>query len=131
VPLALQRRCRRPSLLRCIACLSSENKNLVALVLVLAGTNLFTFATTRYLTTKDVLTQAQERMNAALKKEGLYEEVFPDDRARSVAIVLAIPLAGGMYYWWNDGLKYWGAAIVFILSGLAVTRYETRRKNAG
>jgi hypothetical protein len=37
-------------------------------------------------------------MTAALKKESLYDLIFPPDRPRSVSIVLAIPLAGGMYY---------------------------------
>ena len=108
-----------------------KTKHLIALVLVLVGTNLFTFATTRYWTTRHVLTRAQERMDAALKKEGLYEQVFPSERARSVPLSLAIPLAGGMHYWWNDGLIFWGAAILFTLSGLAVTRYKPRTREAG
>ena len=108
-----------------------KTKHFIALVLVIAGTNLFTFATTRYLTTKHVLTRAQERMDAALKKEGLYEQVHPDDRPRSVGIELAIKLAGGMYYWFNDALIFWGAAGLLTLSGLAVTRYEPRSKDAG
>ncbi len=98
---------------------------------MLVGTNLFTFATARYWTTKHVLTRAQERMDSALKKEGLYEQFYPSDRPRSVSLTFAIPFAGGMYYWWNDGLIYWGAAILLILSGLAVTRYEPRTKDAG
>jgi len=106
-------------------------KYFIALVLVLVGTNLFTFASTRYWTTKYVLTQAQERMDAALKKEGLYEQVYPSDRPRSVGLALAIHQAGGMYYWWNDGLIYWGAGALLILSGFAVTRYEPRKKDAG
>ena|SRR5579872_5379237 len=105
-----------------------KTKLLVALILVLAGTNLFTFAASRYWTTKHVLTLAQERMDAALKKEGLYEQVYPSDRPRSVPLTLAIHQAGGMYYWWNDGLIYWGAAGVLTLSGLAVTRYEPQTK---
>jgi hypothetical protein len=105
-------------------------KYFIALVLVLIGTNLFSFATTRYWTTKHVLTQAQDRMDAALKKEGLYEQVYPSDRPQRVAIVLAIRQAGGMYYWWNDGLIYWGAAVLLTLSGLVVTRYEPRKSQA-
>jgi hypothetical protein len=67
-----------------------KTKHLIGLILVLAGTNLFTFTTTRYLTTKYVLTRADERMDAALKKEGLYETVYPMDQPHSVAISLAI-----------------------------------------
>ena len=106
-------------------------KHLVAMVLVLVGTNLFTFATVRYWTTKHVLTRAEKRMETALKNEGLYEQVYPSDRAGSVPLLVAIPLAGGLYYWWNDGLLYRGAAILFTFSGLAATRYEPRAKDPG
>ncbi len=92
-------------------------------MLLLVGTNLFTLATTRYWTTRHVLTQAQERMDAALQREGLYDQ-------RSVAITLAIHQAGGMYHWWNDGLLYWGAAVVLTLLGLGVTRYQPRTRQA-
>lgn len=108
-----------------------KTKHLIALVLVLVGTNLFTFSTTRYWTTKHVLTRAQERMDSALKKEGLFEQFYPSDRPRSVPLTLAIPLAGGMYYWWNDGLIFWGAAVLLTLSGLAVTRHKPRTRDAG
>lgn len=103
-------------------------KYFIALALVLIGTNLFTFATTRYWTTKHVLTQAQDNLDAALKKEGLYDKIYPPDHPRNVAIMWAIGHSGGMYYWWNDGLIYWGAAVVLTLSGLAVTRFEPRAK---
>jgi hypothetical protein len=46
-------------------------------------------------------------------------------------IQMAISMAGGMYYWWNDALIYWGAAVLLTLSGLAVTRYEPRATIAG
>ena len=67
-------------------------------------------------------------MDAALKKEGLYEQVYPSDRRQSVPLTLAIPLAGGMYYWWNDGLLYWGAGGFLVILGVLVTRLEQRRK---
>ena len=101
-------------------------KYLIALVLLFIGANSFTFATARYWTTEHVLTQARERMDAALRKEGLYEQVYPPNWAHRGALTLAIGQAGGLYYWWNDGLIYWGAAIVLILSGVAVTFYEPR-----
>ena len=100
-------------------------KNLITLILVIVGTNVFTFATARYWTTKHVLTRAQERMETALKKEGLYEQVYPSDRRRSVPLTLAIPHAGGMYYWWNDGLIYWGAGVALTILGFLVPRLES------
>jgi len=102
-------------------------RNVVALILVLVGTNLFTFATTRYLTTKDVLTRAQQRLDAALKNEGLYDQVFPPDRPRSVPISMAIGQAGGLYYWWNDAFIYWGLGFVLIASGVLVPFLKSER----
>ena len=107
-----------------------KTRHLIALVLVLVGTNLFTFATTRYWTTEHVLTRAQERMDAALRKEGLYDQVYPSDRVRSVPLSLAIPLAGGMYYWWNDGLPFWAAAVVLTVSGALIPLAQSRRTHA-
>jgi hypothetical protein len=104
-----------------------KTKHVIALILVITGTNVFTFATARYWTTKHVLTRAQERMEVALKKEGLHETVYPTDRAQSVPLRLAIPLAGGMYYWWNDGLIYWGAGVVLTIVGILVPFVEPRK----
>jgi hypothetical protein len=101
-----------------------KTNHLIAILLLLLGTNLMTFAATRYWTTSSVLTAAQKRMDAALKKEGLYEQVYPSDRPRSVALILAIPDAGGMYYWWNEALVYFAVGVVVSASGLAVTRYN-------
>ncbi len=106
-------------------------KYVIALILVLAATHLFTFATTRYMTTKAVLTRAQHRMDAALQKEGLYLQVHPDSRPKSASIELAIPLAGGMYYWFNEALICWTAAGLLAFFGLVVVRYQPRRADAG
>jgi hypothetical protein len=64
-------------------------------------------------------------MEAALKKkeEGLYEQVYPADR-------LAISQAGGMYYWWNDGLPFWAAAVVLTASGVLIPLAQSRRTHA-
>ena len=61
-------------------------KHLIALMFIIAGTNVFTFATTRYWTTKHVLTRAQERMETALKKDGLYETVYAPERSQRVQL---------------------------------------------
>ena len=102
-------------------------KPFIGLLLILLGTNVFTYATTRYTTTKRVLTRARERMDAALKTEGLYEQVYPSDRRRSVPLVLAIPHAGGMYYWWNDALLYWGTGGLLTITGLLVPFVQPRK----
>jgi hypothetical protein len=100
--------------------------NVVAVVLVLGGTNLLTFATARYWTTKHVLTSAQERVDSTLKRNGLYEQVYTSDSPEHLAV--AIFNAGGMYYWWNDAIPYWAAGFVLTFSGVAVSRYEPKKK---
>ncbi len=97
---------------------------------MLVGTNLFTHATTRYITTRRVLTSARDRLEIALKTEGLYEQVFPSNRPRSIPITSAISQAGGMYYWWNDGLAYWGDGGILALVGSLVPFVQLPRNRA-
>jgi hypothetical protein len=106
-----------------------KTKYLIALSLVLVGTNLFTFATSRYWTTKHVLTRAREHVITVMEQQRSGET--RTGLSPELQIQRAIGMAGGMYYWWNDGLIYWGAAVLLTLSGLAVTRYELRKKVAG
>src|SRR6266436_801720 len=106
-----------------------KTKHFVALVLLLAGTNLFTYATARYWTTHLVLTRARERVKAVLEKQRA-EGQRPDQSPES-GIDMAVSMAGGMYGWWNDGLSYWGSGAVLVISGILVTQLETRKKNAG
>lgn len=102
-------------------------KYFIALILVLIGTNLFTFACSRYWTTRHVLSQASERVSTVMaQQEGGDAAV---DFSSWPRIRHAIEWAGGRYYWWNAGLVYWGGGVVLILSGLAVTRYQPRTKN--
>ncbi len=101
--------------------------NLIALIMVLIGVILISFATTRYWTTKYVLNTAQDRMESALKSHGLYEQVYSSGPPH---VALAIPLAGGMYYWWNNAVSYWAVGFVLVFSGLAVTRYKPKKELA-
>ena len=107
-----------------------KTRLILGLLFVLLGTNVFTYATTRYTTTKQVLTHARSRMDAALNQEGLYEEVYPPGRPRSYFLMSAISGAGGMYYWWNDALVYWGVASVLASTGvlLPFVRSATRER---
>lgn len=104
-------------------------KHLIALILVLIGTNLFTFATSRYWTTRHVLSQASERVSMVMARQESGDAAL--DFSSWPRIRHAIEWAGGRYYWWNDGVIVWGAGVVLILSGLAVTRYEPGKKVAG
>lgn len=92
------------------------------MILVLIGTNLFTFATSRYWTTGHVLKRAEEGVIAVMEKQEIVSA--SSDHQPYTGILRAISGAGGIYYWWNDGVIFWGAGVVLILSGLAVTRYE-------
>lgn len=88
------------------------------MVLILAGTNMFTFATSRYWTTKDVLTRAQERVQTAARKDGVQ---------LSRSMQFAISFAGGLYYWWNDGLIYWTSGATMTVIGFLVPFVESRK----
>ena len=105
--------------------------HILALVLCVVGSHLITFGATRQWTTRYVLTRAEARMAAALRNAGVYEQLYPEGRARSVDLQLAIPMAGGMYYWWNDAVAYWGTGFIIVLSGLAVSRYAPRHRSHG
>ena len=105
-----------------------KTKYLLAFILVLLGTNVFTFATARYWTTRHVLTRAHESVVAVLDKQRAGE--LRPGQTPEMQIQRAVSMAGGMYYWWNDGLAYWGVGAIFTLSGLAVMAYEPRRKDA-
>ena len=103
-------------------------KHIIALILVLIGTNLFTFATSRYWTTRHVLKRAEEAVRAVMAKQEIV--AASSDHQPYIEIPRAVSGAGGIYYWWNDGVIFWGASVVLILSGLAVTRYEHLRSDA-
>ncbi|MFO1498662.1 MAG: hypothetical protein U1G07_09760 [Verrucomicrobiota bacterium] len=109
-------------------------KAVVAFVLMVLGTNLLTYATTRYLITHGVLTRAKQRLDDGLRREGVYNVVYPDDeRIIRIAptISTAIANAGGLYYWRNQALPYWAVGVVVTISGLLVTQLRHRTKNAG
>ena len=108
-------------------------KFIVALILVLVGTNIFTYATARYWTTSYVLTRAQERTYMALRKEGLDYLIYPPEKypapKPNITVYMAIRQAGGMYFWWNDGIIYWIAGGSLTIIGLFIPFVEPRRKH--
>jgi len=105
-----------------------KSKHIVALVLVLAGTNLFTYATTRYWTTEHVLSRERERVMAVVENRRAGEQ--HPGQTLETQIRLAVGMAGGMYYWWNDGLIYWGAGGLLAISGVLVAFLEPRKNDA-
>jgi hypothetical protein len=78
--------------------------------LLVLGAVVATYAVTRWWTTESVLREAERRLEKALRAEGIYDD-FAEARARSAALTLAIPLAGGRYFWWNSalGVRRWSA----------------------
>ena len=107
-------------------------KYLIAFTLLLVGTNLFTFATTRYETTNYVLTRAQDRMDKALITDGLYDKVYayPSGPVRPefVDMLLAIRNAGGLYFGANERIPYWIGSFFCIIFGILLPFHEPRRK---
>ncbi len=103
-------------------------KPLIAGALILLGTNVFVYATTRQWTTEHVLTAAKARLDAALRDAGLHDQVYSVEDTNKGAIALAIPLAGGRYYWWNDAVPFWSLGVLLTGSGLAVIGYRPKSK---
>ena len=108
-------------------------RHFIGLVLVLVGTNLFTFASSRYWTTRHVLTRAHARMDAALKIVGHEELTYPavndaSDRQAVILLLRAVTLAGGAYYWWNDAIVYWLAGVLLALTGIGFISSEPQKK---
>jgi len=105
-------------------------KYFLGFLLILIGTNLFCYATTRYWTTEDVLRRAQQRMDGKLKDEGLGAQPQFSGRAPTGLVTVSISLAGGKYYSWKDGLISWAGGTLFICSGFLVMCYHPRKKDA-
>ena len=64
-----------------------------------------------------------------MKKEGLYEQVYLNEYRQGVSVNLAISGAGGMYYWWNRALSFWGIAVLLIVTGILVPLVQPRKKD--
>ena len=104
-------------------------KYAVAFALVLLGTNIFTYATTRYWTTSHILPKAHENVVAVLAKH--YPEDIGPGQDLSKATFWAVNIAGGMYYWWNAAGLYWIAGGFLTITGLLVTQLDSKAaKNA-
>jgi hypothetical protein len=93
--------------------------------LLVLGAVVATYAVTRWWTTESVLREAERRLEKALRAEGIYDD-FAEARARSAALTLAIPLAGGRYFWWNSALGVFGVGVLIALAGLAMTQVSWR-----
>ena len=106
----------------------SRSTLIVAFICLLLGTNVLTCTTTRYLTTRKVLTRAQQRMETVLRDEGVFERLSTGEHGAQFR--LAIPLAGGRYYGYNDALPYWGVGIVLLAAGALIPFARNRRSPA-
>jgi hypothetical protein len=102
-----------------------KKKHIVAAVLLFVGTNLFTYATTRYLTTKHVIGIVDERLSVLIEKEGLLPWESPGRPLRQVTMH-----AGGMYYWGNTAGWYWVISGLILFTGVLVPFVESRRPNS-
>lgn len=108
-------------------------KFLIGLVLMLVGTNLFTYATTHYWTTSYVLPRALSGTYSALRQAGHYDLIYPPEtnsteQKPNSSVFMAINMAGGMYYWWNDGILYWIAGGLLTVSGVLVPFVQSRQR---
>lgn len=100
----------------------------LASVSVLLGTNLLTYAHTQYHTTSSVLVAAEERVRAALRPEGLDEELLPRTGADRSMVRTALMDAGGKYYGWNEQVGTRMLGLFLTGTGLVLPFYNPRRR---
>jgi hypothetical protein len=104
-------------------------KSVVAVAFLIAGTAVFTYATTRTCVTKSVLTRAADRVSAYLESKNLkigasnidaQIDIDTETNRASRQLVGQVLDSGGMYSWWNDAIPYWGASVLLLAVGLLV-----------
>jgi hypothetical protein len=111
----------------------------VSACFLVAGTAVFTYATTRTWTTELVLQHAGGRVAEYLESHNLLRgptnrdvPIAEDVQLESRALVGIVHGVGGMYYWWNDAIPYWGAGLLLFAVGCSapfVSRARTRPIN--
>ena len=110
-------------------------KPLLSTAFVVAGTALFTYATTRTWTTELVLTRASDRVSEYLESNNLLigasnkdMNIDEDTHVEARQLVGRVAGAGGVYYWWNDAIPYWGGGLLLFVIGclIPIVRRSTR-----
>lgn len=106
---------------------------LVSVIFMLVGAIIFTYATTRTWTTELVLTRARDRMRVYLESKEICpsldhanDSVNPDAIMECRQALGCVTEAGGMYYWWNDAIPYWGMGTFLFAVGVVVPFYHRR-----
>ena len=107
---------------------------LFSLIFMLAGAVLFTYASTRTWTTEKVLTRAKANVQSCLEGNGVYpslrhprEDADPNAVVEFRKVLGCVTEAGGMYYWWNDAIPYWGWGAFLFAAGVVVIFYRSRQ----
>jgi hypothetical protein len=88
----------------------------IGFLLFFAGSHILTYAATRQRTTSHVLREAERSVQARLTKLNYWETIQKADGT----FRLTISMAGGMYYWWNDAIPYFGIGTFLTAGGLAI-----------
>ena len=107
-------------------------KRLLALALLLIGTNIFTYAYTRYRTTERVASKNISTAKRFLEEQAFVprgrnaQEANPEKQRAANDLILRISVSGGMYYWHNDALPYYGASILLVATGLMLPWVQAR-----
>jgi hypothetical protein len=110
-------------------------KCLFALGLLLVGTNVFTYAYTRYRTTARVASKSVSAAKRFLEDQAFLvsdrnaPEATPEKHRAANDLISRISLSGGMYYWNNDALPYYGASILLVSTGLMLPWVRARKEN--
>ena len=105
----------------------SKSRFFIASAFLVLGTALFTYATTRTWTTELVLSRASDRVSEYLEAKNLLIGVSNQDvdidketHVEARSLVGAVAGSGGMYYWWNDAVPYWGGGLFLLVVGCLI-----------
>ena len=108
-------------------------KRILAVVFLLLGTNVFTYALARYWTTDTILDEVQSLVRQFLEEKNLIygernaQDHIPEEAYQeSKALLGVISATGGMYHWYSDSLRYYGLGALLIAVGLLLPFVKQR-----
>ena len=113
-------------------------RRFVSACLLVVGACIGTYAWARQATTRLVLERAESRTRTFLEEHNLIYgdhnadiEIPEDTYLASRTLLGQIGTAGGMHYWWNDALPYFGAGVLLFCAGVLLPFVERRRAKPG
>ena len=105
----------------------SKPRFFISSAFLVVGTAALTYATTRTWTTELVLSRASDRVSEYLEAKNLLIGVSNQDvdidqetHVEARSLVGRVAGSGGMKYWWNDAIPYWGGGVFLFIIGCLI-----------